>query len=418
MIARWWEWLNASPARRDPAVAAAWLSLGLALLAAGAVRLWGDLALAEAGRGAFALLLAAIVAADVLRSLRPFLALTLGLAIAAVDLALGGSLGVILVLTDLVYAAVRYGSGRGVRIALRVGLGGAALTAIALIVIRPEDPAVPIAAAQWSLILVVSGTWGWNVRSAQATTRVAMQAQHARVTEELRRRIAHDLHDLVANQIAVAGLHIEAAKLQASRAHEDPVPLAHSLDRAKHGTDLAHGELRTLIEVLTAVDPLEHPTGTGEGLADLARLLPAGRELRWGTGGEARLHDLLARYAESTRHVLLRALRELVANAAKHGRGAVTVDVAASRITLTNDPAPVADAPAASGLGIGGARLLLRGIGADLTAGPAHPAGPSDDPGPGRVWRATITLPVSTSESVHAAAQEPAQATGDRGSGA
>src|SRR5699024_11945350 len=102
MIARWWEWLNASPARRDPAVAAAWLSLGLALLAAGAVRLWGDLALAEAGRGAFALLLVAIVAADVLRSLRPFLALTLGLAIAAVDLALGGSLGVILVLTDLV----------------------------------------------------------------------------------------------------------------------------------------------------------------------------------------------------------------------------------------------------------------------------------------------------------------------------
>src|SRR5699024_272518 len=157
---------------------------GLVLLSLGAVRLWSVVAVAEAGRGVFALLLAGIVAADALRSRRPFLALALGLAIAAVDLTLGGSLGVILVLTDLVYAALRYGTGRGVRITLRLGLGCAALTALALIVIRPENPMIPIAAAQWSLVLLVSGAWGWNVRSAQERTRSALQAQHGRVTEE------------------------------------------------------------------------------------------------------------------------------------------------------------------------------------------------------------------------------------------
>src|SRR5699024_3285893 len=122
MVGRWWEWLNAEALRRDRIIAAAWFALGLVVLAAGGFRLWSDLALAQAGRGVFAVLLACAAVLATLRSRRPFLALALGLVVAAVDLSLGGSLGVVLVLTDLAYAALRYGSDRGVWITLRAGL--------------------------------------------------------------------------------------------------------------------------------------------------------------------------------------------------------------------------------------------------------------------------------------------------------
>ena len=378
----------------------------------------------------------AIAGVALLRSTRPFLALGLGAGVAAIDLAFGGSLGVVLILSDLVYAAVKYGSDRGLRLALWITLVTAGLLAVGLLVVSPHSPTVPTVAVQLALIIFVSAAWGWAVRSERARTRSALVQAHAQQTGEMRERIAHDLHDLVANQIAVAGLHIEAAKLRLEREGSDPDPsdsagqgitrataaagsagtLA-SLERAKQGTDAAHRELRALIEVLMATldldtagrDVLAHAgvseamgpmrggrTGSGAaGLASLGSLLPGGRVLTWPNGACERVQTWLAAEPPATQAAVIRVLRELIANAAKYGAGdaAVSLDAAATGMSLTvmNQIAPGTPSVPGTGLGLRSAAMILGMVGGHLASGRPGDGSPEH----GTTWVATITVPLS-----------------------
>ena len=398
MVAGWLERLRAQPVARDVVIATAWLLLGLVFLQAGVFPLWGDLAVLSPSGGPFFVTLIAMIGLATLRSRWPLTALCLGTIVAGVDLAFGGSPGVVLVLTDLIYAAVKYGSDQRVRNLLWTAVAAATLGA-AVIVLWPASTTVTFAAIQWGLIIMVSGAWGWNVRSERERTRKTLAAQHSVATRELRHRTAHDLHDLVANQIAVAGLHVEAAKLVASTPSADPAALLRSLDQAKRGTDQAHRELRDLIAVLTAVDALEAPVviELDEELDQLATLLPAGRSIDWGEDGRGHVRTVLDKQPVSNRRVALRVLQELVANAAKHGVGDLRVrvtkgeqDDGAVRVTLSNECAPLGRAVPGSGLGLGGAKLLLGGIGAGLTTQPGAPDAP---------WRTTVTIPTAASST-------------------
>lgn len=455
-----WGRLRARPARRDAAIAGMLLALGIVLWSAGGgYPLWSGAAVFQAPPWAFLLTLGAICGAALLRSRWPFRALGLGFAVVVVDSLMGASLGVVFALTDLIYAALKYGSERAVRIAMRWALVGAVGLAVAVFFLAPRNMGLALMLFQWGIIVLISGLWGWNVRSERQLTRVELAAEHATDTRELRTRIAHDLHDLVANQIAVAGLHVEAAKLQAAKLGGDlggdPAgdrgPLLQSLDRAKTGTDRAHAELRALISVLTVVDEVETraPLRLGEELAGLGRLLPMGRSLRWegaGETGEAPASEDRAgadrageapageapasegrpggvplagrpsppHGAEAIRaalprddapigRIVVRVLQELVANAAKHGAGDVTVraeirggDAAAGvapapaelLIELENALAvPGPSATPATGLGLDGTRVLVGGLGGHVDS-TATPAG----------WLATLRVPIHTEE--------------------
>lgn len=447
MIAGKWEQLNSHPRARDAVVAGVWLLIGLAALQLAGIRMWADFALFDTDGTLYLGALLAIAAVALMRSTRPFLALGLGATIAAVDLAFGGSLGVVLILSDLVYAAVKYGSDRGLRVGLWTALGAAVLLAAGLLVVSPHSPTVPTVAVQLALIIFVSGAWGWAVRSERARTRAALVDAHARQTGEMRERIAHDLHDLVANHIAVAGLHIEAAKLrvEASAAesalgcvpHAAPDPdrppgpaaaTLSSLARAKQGTDAAHRELRALIAVLTAtLEPGSAGLGGSERqpegsleiavqLGALANALPGGRALRWQAGALERATADLTASPSAAQAAALRVLRELVANAAKHGTGDVELGLAGvgagvgvgvsagpgsadgtaagvtrTRLVMTNPCAPGAPAAQGSGLGLRSAGLILSLEGGQLESGPAADAD-AENFAPS-AWAAVITLP-------------------------
>lgn len=402
MVVRWWESLNARPSSRDTVIATAWLLLGLALLHFGAYPLWSDVAVFTSSGFVFLLTLAAMFGIALLRSRRPFTALCLGIVVAGVDLLFGGSLGVVIILSDLIYAAMKYGSDRGVRYTLWAAAGSVLILTVGLIVIGSENATVPIISVQWGLIVTISGVWGWNVRSERVRTRAALVEQHGHATRELRSRIAHDLHDHVANQIAVAGLHIEAAKLLAAPAARDTAAMVGSLEQAKRGTDQAHRQLRDLIAVLTAVDDLDEPAAielAGE-LDELAQLLPAGRALVWNGNSAGDLRAALDSLTQSNQRVVLRVLQELVANAVKHGTGDVDVCVDDDNsdggqqhpthtvVSLANtSAAPTSPAPG-TGLGINGAKLLLGGIGATLATAQSDGGGS---------WRATLTVPLVVS---------------------
>lgn len=390
MVKQWFAMLDAHPRGRDAVVAAMWLLVGLACLQFGAYPLWSDIALYRSTGALFLLTLIAIVAVSTMRSRLPFLALGLAVPIATIDLAFGGSLGVIIVCTDLVYAAMKYGSDAGVR-RLLWGLGVlAALCAVVLIVVPFTADAIPVAVVQGWIILAVSGAWGYNVRSERKRTQRLLAEQHSREDREFQQRIAHDLHDLIANQVAVAGLHIEASKLMAATLPGDTEALSRSLDQAKQGTEQAHQRLREFITVLTAVEEGqgEEHLDAAEALAALADLVPAGRALVWqGDGAAATLEALSARPAAHQR-VLLRVLSELVMNAVKHGEGDIEVEAqrgSALTLTVTNTVGN-AVTTASSGLGLAGARLLLSRV-----AGTLEVSG-DRTPAPGEQYTARLTV--------------------------
>lgn len=397
MVKEWLVALGANQARRDALVAALWLALGLVLLQFGAYPLWGDVALWQTSGGAFVFTLVAMVLVATVRSRHPFVALGLGVPIIAVDLGYGGSLGVVIVGTDLVYAAMKYGSDRAVRRAL-MGAGALAVAcAVWLIVVPFGDGAIPVIVVQAWLILLISGAWGWNVRSERKRTEARLADLHEHEHRDLQRRVAHDLHDLVANQIAVAGLHIEAAKLIASAQEPVDARIVTSLDHAKHGADQAHQRLRELIAVLSEVD------GAGQGstldidreIEQLRHLLPGGRQLAWQPGAREALMRACESLPEAGAMVLLRVMRELVANAAKHGRGDVLVcagDAGTLNLRVVNEVSGDTVSAPGNGLGLAGARLLLANIGGELVADerPAEPERHNGLDGP--VWCAELLI--------------------------
>lgn len=393
-MTHWLERLSAHPRSRDAIVAAVWLALGLASLQFGGFALWSVTAILPTNGDAFLVLLLAMAALSSQRSRHPFLALATGSLLTLVDLLFGGSIGVIVIFTDLLYSAVKYGSDRGVRVLLWALIGSAALAAVTLAVWRPADGAVLVVVIQWALIVLIAVMWGWNVRSERLRTQVRMADDHAESMQHLRRKIAHDLHDLVANQIAVAGLHVEAAKLQLEYADVALPPVERSLEQAAHGTHHADQQLRRMISVLSAIDDLGEQPDASPGqlvddfIRDAEASLPGSRTLEWAGAGATGLRSSLIAAPDARVRVILRVLRELVSNAVKHGSGEVRAEVDAAgrnlEVTVTNDIAPPREGSRGSGIGISGSALLLEGSGGRLESRP-H--------GTSAQWRATLTIP-------------------------
>lgn len=373
--------VTARPRTRDAIAAVGYLILGIVLLQFGGYGIRGaGLAIPESGlwsaESGFLVLLALMAALALLRSSRPFLALMLAVPVVAADLALGSSIGVVLVFADLVYCAFRYGGDRGVRVLIVVIAAAVAVTTLALILWPGVPTRVVTVALQWMLIVLVGALWGWNVRSERQRTRAGADEEHRRATGRMRQRIAHDLHDLVANQIAVAGLNIEAARLRTRERTTDE-----TLALAVQGTEEAQKQLRRLIAVLSTVDDLADDRAS-PALGDLDTLVPTGRELVYdGAALEAALAS-----APHAAGIAMRAIHELVANAVKHGSGDVelrTHDDDGRAVVLIGNAVSVRGSSAGSGIGIPGATLLLDGIGGELVSALV------DD---GR-WQARVTLP-------------------------
>jgi signal transduction histidine kinase len=124
---------------------------------------------------------------------------------------------------------------------------------------------------------------------------------HDSVLEE-RRRIARDLHDGLAQELAY--IMIETRRLAAADQQPDALAsIAGAAERALH-------ETRRVIEVLSA--PTEEPLD--DLVADEAEAVAA----RWGTDVVLAV-DPAIRPAPAAEQALLRIVREAVTNAARHG---------------------------------------------------------------------------------------------------
>jgi signal transduction histidine kinase len=201
--------------------------------------------------------------------------------------------------------------------------------------------------------------------AARSRREAAEQESRRRLVEE-RLRIARDVHDLVAHNLAVVTVQAGAA---VNLLPDRPEAAREALDHVRTAGADVLDELGTLLGVLRSDDavPTTEPT---PGLPDLGRLLDsfasAGLRVDHTVSGSA---GAVAATVQATAY---RVVQESLTNAARHGDGR-------ARLRLTHTPGRlhievrngcVAGRTAGTGYGLSGMRERVASVGGTLSAGP------------------------------------------------
>ncbi|MFI2201726.1 sensor histidine kinase [Streptomyces sp. NPDC020192] len=336
--------------------------------------------------------LAVTAACEPLRRSRPRVGLFVGTLALTLDTVTQGNVVTVVLYTDLVYAAVLYGSLASAR---RICWITGMLTVLGGVV-----PAALLRDAQALLIGVGIGivafapaATGWVVRShrdaaeaarlrAEQTALLAEMDRTQAVTAE-RSRMARELHDMVANHLSAIAIHSTAAL-----SLDDPRTSRDALAVIRENSVEGLAEMRRLIGILRDssgdLEPAATPTLDG-----LATLVKGART----NGLDVRLVDGHGRVPAPVELAAYRIVQESLTNALKHAaEGPVEVTLrqqdGALHIHVTS-AYRAGDGPRApgSGSGLAGMRERAALLGGSFAAGPE--AGPG-----GGLWAVRAALPV------------------------
>lgn len=434
----WYRRLRGTQRARDLTDAAATALVGLLTLAVGIRGVWSDVPeRGPSGLAASSALLALGCGLMVVKRRWPVAVLAAGVALFAVDAWLGGSVGVVVVLVDLLYSAALLASARAAAaVATVVGAVGAA-GALVVWSVTLDLRITVFLVLQYVALVGTPLWWGTAVRRQSeltdlATARAEDQRRLAslRVAElvaDERTRMARDLHDAIAGHLSAITIHAGAAL-----AVPPDDPRAGARDRAaleavRAASVTSLQEMRSMILLLRAGDAsAADPTTAAPRLHDADGLVSAGEaaglRLTWEGAAPADLPALPSAVDQAA----YRILQESLTNAAKHVPGAhvrVALGVRDGELALTVESTAPAAVPARAATGTsadgpgraalrsgpdGGTRLGLltmreraEALGGRFTAGwtDAAPDGralPGDAGGPRR-WAVAATLPLGTS---------------------
>jgi signal transduction histidine kinase len=265
----------------------------------------------------------------------------------------------------LLYAVSAHAKAPWPDIALGVGLVGCVLAVVRLW----GFSGTPINEWAWWLLLsttAVGGTLAAWALGRYRATRVAWSVQLAeRVAADERRRIAREMHDVVAHSVAVMVSHAEAGRLVVPNSPERAPEILTTI--AEVGRE-ALVEMRGLLGVLrdegTSTDPQP-------GLGDLPALVERMRAA--GVPTELTIADDI-RVSPGVGLTVYRVVQESLTNVARHAATGATARVQIGSasgelvITVTNTGVVPTDAP--PGRGLTGMRERVEAIGGTLQAGP------------------------------------------------
>lgn len=340
---------------------------------------------------------------ELLRRAAPAVAIITGVVALSADMILGSLLVTVLMFTDIVYAAVLYGSKRMTRSVPAVSIVITAGITITLALTQRNAQALSgglicaliSVAPAWSGIIVRQhrDTADAATLRAEQTTLLAELDRRQAVTAE-RARMARELHDMVANHLSAIAIHSTAA-LSIDR-REGPARDALGVIRENSVQGLS--EMRRLIGLLRDTEGTAAPAAAPT-LAALDALLEHARAGGAEHGLAFDLRDDRPPDAPppSTPVELAayRIVQESLTNALKHAaRGEVLVlleqDERALVVTV-GSPSGDRDGPRAPGSGSGlvGMRERAELLGGSFEAG-LEPAADGD----GKVWRVRAVLPV------------------------
>lgn len=252
-------------------------------------------------------------------------------------------------------------------IGLSVGLAGCVLTVVRLW----GFTGAPINSWAWWLMLsttAVGGTLAAWALGRYRATRTAWASQLAeRVAGDERRRIAREMHDVVAHSLAVMVSHAEAGRLVTPGSPERAPEILTTI--AETGRQ-ALIEMRGLLGVLRDDDVSVDPQ---PGMADLSSLIERMRAA--GVDVELTVADGI-HVPPAVGLTVYRIVQEALTNVARHAgdgpsaRAVISGETGELTVSVTNRGA-VRSASTGSGVGLVGMRERAEAVGGTLEAGPA-----------------------------------------------
>ncbi|WP_445526277.1 sensor histidine kinase [Streptomyces cyslabdanicus] len=347
--------------------------------------------------------LAVTAGCELMRRTRPGAAVLIGTAALAADTLTRGSVVTVVMFTDLMYAAVLYGTPASAR---RLPWVTGLLTVIGGVVPAAlwRTPQGLLVGVGVGVVALAPASTGWVVRNHREAAEAArLRAEQTALLAETdrtqavvaeRARMARELHDLVANHLSAIAIHSTAAL-----SIDDPETSRHALTVIRENSVEGLAEMRRLIGVLRDSGD-EHPPAAAPTLDGLEALAEAAR----GNGLEVTLdarHDKVPTPVELAAY---RIVQESLTNALKHAApGPVTVTLArgappgpprhsdddgALEVRVTS-PYGHRGGPRAPGSGAGliGMRERAALLGGTFAAGPE-----------GAVWTVRATLPLGDGE--------------------
>jgi signal transduction histidine kinase len=270
----------------------------------------------------------------------------------------------LLVMLYAAFAPVRMAAGTG--ITAYAGLGVPLLAAG--VWGRQDVEATGVVMWHAGLVLsVVAGYavgFGYNASMAVSAAREALARQTAAAE---RRRVAQDVHDVVAHTLAITMLHITAARMAVRRS--SPAEAEEALEEAERHGRASLNDIRRIVRLLrsddaTAVDAAQPGLADIEALAESYRAAGLPVELSLTMDGQ---HT-----SPTAELAVYRVLQEALANAARHGSGPATVhlQVHAGEMSLhVNNPVQHQPVRPSQGSGLLGMRERIAAAGGTIEAG-------------------------------------------------
>lgn len=200
-----------------------------------------------------------------------------------------------------------------------------------------------------------------------------MLAEHAAADE--RRRIAREVHDVIAHSLSITLLHVTGARraLQQDRDVDDAVE---ALEQAERLGRQAMADIRRTVGLLDNWPAKNAQTAPEPGIDDIAALIEDFR--RAGLPVALCVEGPADHVSAAVGLALYRITQESLANVAKHApesKTGVVLDIsqASARLAITNVlPAAVVAAPRTDGRGVRGMRQRVELLGGAIDVGPTR----------------------------------------------
>jgi signal transduction histidine kinase len=223
----------------------------------------------------------------------------------------------------------------------------------------------------------VAGAWliGYLMRTQRLLLAQQMRAQQAlaeHAAADERRRIAREVHDVIAHSLSVTLLHVTGARrvLQQDRDVDDAVE---ALEEAERLGRQAMADIRRTVGLL---DKSPMKITPEPGLDDISVLVEDFE--RAGLDVSLRVDGSTRRVSAAVGLALYRITQESLANIAKHAPDskstvALSISATSARLTVNNRlPAAVAANQSPEGRGMRGMRQRVELLGGVIDVGPTH----------------------------------------------
>jgi signal transduction histidine kinase len=211
------------------------------------------------------------------------------------------------------------------------------------------------AVVTWHLGFVFCVAAAYAVRLAYLANVQVREAREALARQEAaaqRRRVAQDVHDVVAHTLAVTMLHVTAARMAVRRS--SPAEAEEALEEAERHGRSSLADIRRIVRLLRADDEPGVLATAQPGLGEVEALLESYRAAGLGVEGTVALDGAPA--SPTAELAVYRVVQEALANAARHGDGTATVRLSAAaghlsvRVANPASTQPQPRRPGSSGL--------------------------------------------------------------------